>query len=180
MRAFVGLPFRPPEGVVRLLKELVACGADLKVVAAENLHMTLKFLGEIPDARTGPILERLKGAGFPTRYRIPLQDVGAFPDWRRLNILWIGLSDPEGRVAASFALSERVFAELGFPPEARAFSPHVTIARKRGEGGRNAAQRVLESHRGERFGEVEFEGPVLFRSVLSPTGAVYERLGGVA
>lgn len=180
MRAFVGLPFSPPESVVRLLSELEACDADLKVVSPENLHLTLKFLGEIPDAQAGPILERLRAAAFPLRYRILLRDVGAFPDWRRFNILWLGLSDPEGRLSASFAVSERCFAELGFPPEARPFSPHVTIARKRSDRGRDAARRLLEAHRGETFGDVEVEGPVLFRSSLTPQGAVYERLGGVA
>lgn len=179
MRAFVGLPFRAPESVLGLLEELRATGADFKLVEPENLHVTLKFLGEIPEAQADPILQRLRSAGFPTQYRLALRDVGAFPDWRRLNILWIGLTDPEGHVARSFALSERLFAELGFPSEDRPFSPHVTIGRKRGEAGRDAAKRVLEARRGESFGEVEIGGPVLLKSLLTPQGARYERLGGV-
>lgn len=180
MRAFVGIPLAAPEAVKGLLEELRSSGADVKVVEAGNLHVTLKFLGEIPEPQGAPILERLRSAAFPTRFRVQLRGVGAFPDWRRLNTLWVGLQDPEGHVGTCFALSERVFAELGFPPEPRAFSPHVTIARRRGDEGKDAAKRVLERHRDEVFGEVLVEGPILFRSTLTPQGPVYEALGGVA
>lgn len=178
MRAFVGIPVPCPPTLARVLEELRSCGADLKVVPAENLHLTLKFLGEIPEAQGAVILGRLRAAGFPARYEIELRDVGAFPDWRRLNVLWAGTTDPQGHLASSFAQSERLFAEIGFPGEARPFSAHLTVARKRSDRGRDAAKRVLESHRNESFGVVPVDGPVLFRSHLGPAGPTYEALGG--
>jgi len=177
MRAFVGLPLPPPESVVQLLDDLRSCGADYKVVEPKNFHLTVKFLGEIPEAQAAIILERLRAATLPRDYRVVLRDVGAFPDWKRLNILWIGLQDPEGALAKTIADAERSFAEIGFPRETRPFSPHATIARKRSERDRDAAKNVLSKHRNEEFGEIRVHAPVLFRSTLTPQGPVYEPLG---
>lgn len=179
MRAFVGLPLPPLESIVLLTDELRQCGADLKVVDPRQVHLTLKFLGEIPEEQATPILERLRAAGFPTRYPVVLRDVGAFPDWKKMNVLWVGLEDPTGSLARSFALSEQVFAELGIPTETRPFSAHVTLARKRSDRGRERARDVLGTHRNERFGEATLEGPVLYRSTLTPEGPKYEALGSV-
>lgn len=179
MRAFFGIPIDCPPSLRSLVDELRECGADLKVVPPENMHLTLKFLGEIPDQQAPVLLEHLKQAGFPTDYRLRLEKVGAFPDWKKFNVLWAGVNDPAGAVATSFAISERVFAGLGFPVEPRPFTPHLTIARKRSDQGKENAKAVLESHRNETFGEVHVQGPVLFRSHLSPHGPTYERLGGI-
>ena len=180
MRAFVGIHLPPLPALSSLLEDLRGCGADLKVVDERNLHFTLKFLGDIPDAQADPIVSRLRKAEPPTGYRVVVRDVGAFPDWKKLNVLWAGLEDPEGNMARTFAITERVFAELGFPVEARPFSPHVTIARKRSDRGRDAAKAVLQAHRNESFGDVGVAGPTLFRSTLTPQGPIYEAVGGVA
>ena len=177
MRAFVGIPLPPPEPVAALLEELRGCGADLKVVAPNNLHATVKFLGDIPDAQAPIILERLRAAHLPRDYTIILEDVGAFPDWKRLNILWVGMKDPDGAVAATFAAAEKAFAEIGFLPETRPFSAHATIARKRSDAAKDRAKDVLARHRNETFGPVKVHGPVLYRSTLTPTGPVYEVVG---
>jgi 2'-5' RNA ligase len=179
MRAFVGIPLPPLAPVERLLSELSACDADLKVVDAKNLHATLKFLGEIPDAQAPIVVERLRGAGLAQDYDLVVRGVGAFPDWKKLNIVWIGLHDEGGELARSFASTERLFAELGFPTEARAFSPHVTIARKRSDRGKDLAKQLLLGHRDDEFGTVRVPGPRLYRSTLTPQGPIYESLGGV-
>jgi RNA 2',3'-cyclic 3'-phosphodiesterase len=180
MRAFVGVPLAPLEEVGSLLAELDACGADLKVVDPKNLHVTLKFLGDIPDAQSALIVERLKATDFPTQFPLGLRGVGAFPDWKKLNIVWIGLTDPTGSLARCFALNERVFGELGFPPEDRAFTAHITIARKRSDKGKELAKEILSKRRDHDFGQVVTPGPRLYKSTLTPQGPIYESLGGPA
>lgn len=179
MRAFFGIPIDCPPSLRALVDELRNCEADLKVVPPENMHMTLKFLGDIPDAQAPLLLDHLQKAGFPTQYTLRVENVGAFPDWKKFNVLWAGLTDPIGAVARSYAISEQVFAGLGFPVEPRPFTPHLTIARKRSDQNKERAKAVLESHRNEVFGEVRVEGPVLFRSHLSAQGPTYERLGAI-
>ncbi|MBI2077181.1 MAG: RNA 2',3'-cyclic phosphodiesterase [Euryarchaeota archaeon] len=177
MRAFVGIPLPPPGPVERLLDELRESGADLKVVAARNLHATVKFLGDIADAQAPIILERLRAARLPRDYAVALEDVGAFPDWKRFNVLWVGMKDRDGELAKTFVQAEKAFAEIGFIPETRPFSPHATIARKRSDSGKEGAKEVLSRHRNEAFGDVQVRGPVLYRSTLTPTGPVYEVVG---
>ena len=179
MRAFVGIPVSCPDPLHKVLGDLRATGADLKVVPPENLHVTLKFLGEIPEAQGPVVLKRMKETGFPSGYDVTIHGAGAFPDWRRFNILWAGLRDGGGELASSFALSEKLFAELGFPVEPRPFTPHVTLARKRSDRGKEDAKKVLDPHRDSTFGVARVPGPVLFRSHLGPQGPTYERLGGV-
>src|SRR5687768_678098 len=136
MRAFLGIPFEPPAFVLEILEAVRETKADVKPVDPRNLHVTLRFLGDIPEAQAGPILEALRREAMPKDYEVVLKSVGAFPDWKKLNVLWVGLQDPEGHVARSYAIAQRVFAGLGFPDEDRGFRPHVTIARKRGEPGK--------------------------------------------
>ena len=178
MRAFFGIPIECPASLRRVVEDLRGCGADLKVVPPENMHLTLKFLGEIHEQQPPVLLERLKKAGFPSAYTVRVGGIGAFPDWKKFNVVWAGIDDPTGSIARSFALSEQVFAELGFPVEPRPFSPHLTIARKRSDRDKDEAKRVLDPHRSEVFGDVLVEGPALFRSHLSAQGPTYERLGG--
>lgn len=179
MRAFLGIPVGCPDTLKLVLEEVAGCGADLKVVPPQNLHMTLKFLGDIPDPQAPIILERVRALGFPTRYSVEVRGVGAFPDWKKFNVVWAGVVD-HGELASSFALSERLFAELGFPVEPRPFTPHVTLARKRSDKSKDKAKSVLDPHRNKSFGNVEIAGPVLFRSLLGPQGPTYEPLGGAA
>ncbi len=179
MRAFFGIPIDCPPSLRALVAELRDCGADLKVVPPEDMHVTLKFLGDIPDAQAPVLLQHLQKAGFPTDYALRVEKVGAFPDWKKFNVLWAGLTDASGAVAKSFALSEHVFADLGFPVEPRPFAPHLTVARKRSDRDKDRARTVLESHRNEAFGDVHVAGPALFRSHLSPQGPTYARLGGI-
>lgn len=180
MRAFVGIPLGRLERLESVLQELRQTPSDLKLVDAANLHVTLKFLGDIPDAQAPLIVKRLQEAGFPTQYPLTVRGVGAFPDWKRFNIVWIGLQDPGGQLGASFAISERLFAELGFPNEDRPFNPHVTIARRRGDRGKDQAKEVLGRHRDAEFGNVVVPGPRLYKSTLTAKGSVYEDLGGPA
>lgn len=180
MRAFVGLPLPPLDPVVSLLKELQDTEADVKVVDPNNLHVTLKFLGDIPDPQAPIIVERLKSAGFPTGFPLSMRGVGAFPDWKRFNIVWIGLDDPGGHLAKCFAINERIFAELGFASEDRPFNPHITIARKRTDRGKDQAKAVLNPHRDDHFGDLTVPGPRLYKSTLTPQGPIYESQGGAA
>jgi 2'-5' RNA ligase len=180
MRAFVGIPVECSDKLRLVIDELRSTGADLKVVPPSNLHVTVKFLGEIPDAQAPVILERMRSAGFPSGFEVNVQGAGAFPDWKKFNVIWANVRDTQGELAASFALSERLFAELGFPVEPRPFTAHVTLARRRSDRGKEDAKRALERHRTEDFGNQRVPGPVLFRSHLGPQGPTYERLGGVA
>lgn len=153
-------------------------------------HVTLKFLGEVPELHLDEVGETLedvvtKGEPFQTRMTEP----GAFPNSRRPRVLWMGLADEENAFRNLAGRMDRKFERAGFPAGGRPFRPHVTLARfkvdrqERGQtlpsrSGPVSVRRFLQELSGgniERsaFGITEL---VLFRSNLARVGAVYEPL----
>lgn len=179
MRAFVATPFPTPPPLRAVLDELRACGADLKVVSGEQMHLTYKFLGEIEEPQAPQILGALDELRSFGAFDVPVRDVGAFPDWHRLNVLWAGLDDPEKRLGAVAARVEKAVVGLGFPPEERAFRAHLTIARKRSSGSVEKAKDILTAARGRAFGTFHVGDVHLVRSTLTPDGPVYDSVGRV-
>ncbi len=179
MRLFVAINL-PEEERARLEQEVRALrGARLPVrwVAADALHLTLKFLGEVPDARVGEIEHALKEvAGAFAPFRLELRGLGAFPNPRSPRVVWVGVHAPAelGRLAGAV---EEAMAGLGFPRENRPFSPHLTLGRAERDA-RPGDFRPLAAL-AERFtfrAEVEARSADLMRSHLSPRGARYERI----
>jgi 2'-5' RNA ligase len=144
-------------------------------VRPENWHITVKFLG-----RTWPrLVDRVReacgqAAGEIRPFRLALQGLGVFPGRTRARVLWVGLRDREGSLAAlASALDRRL--EREFPPEKRAFSAHLTVARFNPPiPFREHADALKESQ--VEAGPFRVGGLVLYRSHLSPRGARYEAL----
>jgi 2'-5' RNA ligase len=150
---------------------------DVKWVAAENVHLTLQFLGAVPEERLADVKRAVAeaAAGAPA-LDLALRGTGGFPTARRPRVVWAGI---EGDVAALAALVKDLgarLAPLGFPPEDRPFSPHLTLGRARDpRGAPGLASAIAQA--GElppaswRASEV-----TLFQSHLSPKGPRYEAL----
>jgi RNA 2',3'-cyclic 3'-phosphodiesterase len=167
-RLFVAI--RPPEHIRDLLIDAMDDSANFRWQDEEQLHLTLRFIGEVER----PIADDLAHA--LTRVRsepleVRIAGVGRF-EQRSGGALWAGI-DPKPPVAALAAKVERVCQENGLEPERRAFHPHITIARWKGRRTREVHD-FLERRRGlasEPFAVTEF---TLFESRLSRHGADYE------
>ena len=188
VRAFVALEM-PPDvlaGVVAFIDRLAPGHPEFRWVARGSLHLTLKFLGEIGEGEVAEALEGLRhatrrwrgGNGRVAGRACPwaVAGTGGFPDLRRARALWLGVEHDGGLLSLREAV-EIELAGRGFPREARRYSPHVTLARARGETGEPAPW--LAGEREHRFGAVESTELVLFKSRLTPAGAVYSPLGRV-
>ena len=149
-------------------------------VAKENLHLTLKFLGPIDEARIDPISGTLARAVRPfSRFTINAKGLGVFPDLKRPRVLWAGLEG--GDLPALVGAVESALEPLGFAPETRSFKPHLTVGRWRNfEGSVTRLGREIEKWRFYEFGESKVEEVALFQSVLKRNGAVYYLLSSVA
>ena len=135
--------------------------------------MTLKFLGDVDDARIPRICEALASASsqldpFPIR----LSGLGCFPAARNARMLWCGIDDPAGGCARWVGSADPLLESLGFEREARAFT-HVTLGRGRNLGGSDVLRQVLEGTAAPPAIEMIVEDVVLFESRLSPQGARY-------
>ena len=158
--------------VRRLLGET---GADLKFVEPENVHVTLRFLGEVEPGVVERIAEVLDGVSF-VPFDVELRGVGVFPSLRRINVVWVGIVKGVEELGKIFDLVEGGVVGLGLKQDRRGFSPHVTIARVRsGRGLEGLRRRVLELE-GFGLGVVRADTLKLFRSVLTPRGPVYSVL----
>lgn len=154
---------------------LRACGADVRWVREQGLHVTLKFLGDVPTATIDRIRDALSQIldsfiSFPATIR----GLGGFPSLARARVLWAGVvAEP---VAALAAAIDRALAPLGFAPADQPFHPHITLGRVRGnQNWKNLldhARPYLEAE----FGRCTINSVVLFRSTLRRDGSIYTPL----
>jgi len=178
IRAFIAVDLDDPViekvcNVVEILKPRIT---GIRWLRKENLHLTLKFLGNIAESQVEPITAALRHPlGLFSPCTISAKGLGVFPDFRRPKILWVGLTgDQLVQLAAEI---ESALMPLGFTPENRAFTPHLTIGRWR-EGSRPAKnlRQEIDSLNDFEFGACAVRQIVLFQSVLKPEGASYSEL----
>jgi 2'-5' RNA ligase len=169
-RLFVAI--RPPEHIRDLLIDAMDDNADFRWQDDEQLHLTLRFIGEVDRhvaADLSDALGRIRAAPFSIR----VNKVGSF-DHRAAGALWAGV-EPKEPVTALAAKIERVCQQVGLAPEQRAFHPHITLARWKGSRNHEVTG-YLDRRRGltsEPFDVTEF---ILFESQLSRHGAHYEEI----
>lgn len=183
MRCFVALPV--PEAVRRKAAEVIATlndgGPDVKWVAPDNLHLTLKFLGETPEGQVPELGQALEEAcaGRPS-LRLEITTPGAFPNPRHPRVVWLGLTGDLEPLAGLAAAVERALAPLGYPSEDRPFRAHLTLGRARQprKGGKKPDLRSLSRDlAGGDFApgpEFRADRVVLMQSTLTPQGPIYQ------
>jgi 2'-5' RNA ligase len=154
----------------------------LRWVRPEGIHLTLVFLGEIQVEQADRVAEALRQACAGHRpFSVSIAGMGCFPNTRRPRVVWVGVDEPSGALARLQRDIEGALEPLGFPPEGRRFSPHLTLGRVKG-GGRQALEALgtyMEQAK-VRVGEMRVEAVHLMRSDLQPGGAVYTELAVVA
>jgi len=178
IRSFVAFDI-DNELVVRRLSEvqgmLVNTGADLKPVKPQNIHVTMRFLGNISLHMVDLIHEEMKQISF-TPFEIELRGLGAFPSLKYARVVWAGIRKGADELVNVFNQLESRLRKLGFKPDPKGFSPHLTIARVR--TGRHKAQLVkcLEDLADYEFGVIKADYLRLKKSVLTPKGPIYTTL----
>lgn len=175
-RGFVAVDLLPGDRLLSLAHDLGTSGADLKLVRMDQLHLTLKFLGDTEEGLTPEIVASIAEAcrGIEP-FVVRLQGTGAFPSLSRINVIWVGIlgGEPLGRIAVSLDAS---LDALGFPRENRPWSPHATLARAKSGRGLDRVREILETYRDEAFGDQRIDRVRLKKSVLTPTGPVYSTI----
>jgi 2'-5' RNA ligase len=171
----INFPETLRQGLWSATESLRSGALPVRWVKPEAMHLTLKFLGELAAERQdelGGALQR--AAGSCRAVTLTVADFGAFPDPRRPRVLWAGVSPEPGLELLQHQV-EQEFGPLGFPPEGRAFRPHLTLGRAE-RGAPAAGFRDLEG----LLGRLSFEQTVtvasveLMRSVPTHTAADYQ------
>jgi 2'-5' RNA ligase len=173
-RLFVAI--RPPEEIRDLLLDAMDDSADFRWQSDEQLHLTLRFVGEVDRPLADDLAAELARIHSPA-FELRINGTGRF-EQRSSGALWAGV-EPREAVAVLAAKVERACIAVGLEPERRAFHPHITLARWKGRRNHEVA-RFLTSTRGlasEPFAVREF---ILFESRLSKHGAHYEEVARYA
>jgi 2'-5' RNA ligase len=178
VRCFVAFDM-DSEAVMSRLTEmqglLIRTGADLKVVEPDNIHITMRFLGDIRLDSVEKIFDAMKKALFAP-FDVKIHGVGAFPDVRYPRVVWAGITQGANDLRSISSQLEPHLQALGFAPDPKGFSPHLTIARVR--SGRNKAElaKFVTENVGFEFGSVRAACLRLKKSVLTPRGPIYSTL----
>ncbi len=154
---------------------LVETGADLKIVTPKNIHMTMRFLGDIKSTMVDSVHEAMMNVAF-TAFDCQIRGLGVFPDLRHPRVVWAGIRRGANELRNVFEQLEPGLLRLGFKPDSKGFSPHLTLARvKTGRNKVELAHCVQELAEFE-FGVVKADCLRLKRSVLTPKGPIYSTL----
>jgi len=167
-RLFIAI--RPPEPVIDLLLDTMEGAPELRWQNDEQLHLTLRFVGEVERPLAEDLAVALGSLRFE-RFAIRIAGVGRF-DHRKRGALWAGV-EPRAPLAALAAKIERLCVSLGLAPERRAFHPHITLAHW-GRGVGSSLDPWLAAHAGLRSETFMVDGFSLFQSRLGRAGAHYE------
>ena len=177
MRAFIGIEVTDEvrAALARVQRKFKGCSAKVKWVAPANIHLTLKFLGEIDDELAGKVASAMAEAAGGGAVPFRVEGLGCFPPRGKPRTLWAGVSDGADDVAAVFKKLDRALRPLGFEKERR-FTPHLTIGRVKSPKGADELTPVIERHASTLFGACPADQMTLFRSTLTPQGAIYDVL----
>lgn len=183
VRAFIAVDLPPDlqERLADVTKDLKAQMGTVPVrwVPSENMHLTLKFLGDVSLSNLGVLQDILRGEAVDREQMvISLGGLGAFPNVRHPRVVWVGVEAPPELISLQRGIDKQT-ARVGYSPERRPFSPHITLGRV----SRNATPEevrivgdVLKTISIGYLGVARIKGVHLYRSDLQSSGAVYSQI----
>ena len=174
MRLFIAIEI--PQSIrttfASLLKEFRAIAPQVKWVRAENLHVTLKFLGETEPAKLGPLQNVLSAVRSTEPVNLEFRALGFFPHEKRPRVFWAGMEASVNLKPLAADIDQAVH-RLGFPLEERPFTPHLTLARFQPPGIPPKLLQAIKEKSAQTFGCLLTREIHLIESKLKPTGAEY-------
>lgn len=183
LRAFIAIEFTPQvkdaiEKETSALRQSIDTDV-IRWVAPDNLHLTLKFLGDVPSNRLEFIQQAMmQEAAHISPFEIQAGGLGAYPNTHSPRVLWVGLHAPSDLASLQKKL-EDAFVRLGFPREERRFSPHLTIGRINAGAAPADLKKVHDALARRQLGNIspsKVDAIHLFKSDLTPSGAVYTKI----
>lgn len=176
MRTFVAIELpEAVKGVVEaLIRRLRGYGAQASWVRPENMHLTLRFFGDIADEQTARLAEILvESCREMPPFPLQIRGTGVFPNARKPSVAWVAAEPLDGGLVGLYNAAENAARAIGLPPDDKAFHPHVTLARIRDARTARSLVEALEREAAFDAGAFEVRGMTLFSSELAPKGPIY-------
>ena len=182
LRVFVA--FKLPDEIIGHARALQAAlkdlGLKLRWVKPQNLHLTLKFLGDIPAAETEAVGAGVKAAaGDKAALDLTVQGMGVFPGIKRPRVLWIGFGGEVDRLKQLQSSIEDQLEAVGYRREKKGFKAHLTLARIKGGVAPDRLLRAIEAVGNFSPRPFTARNLILYKSDLRPAGAIYTPLDNI-
>ncbi|MFC1748868.1 RNA 2',3'-cyclic phosphodiesterase [Pseudomonadota bacterium] len=179
-RGFIAVELPVTEEILSIGNDISHSDAQVKLVQPENIHITLKFLGQTPTQQIENIETIMKQSITDIQpHTINLIGTGVFPNERYIKVIWIGIKQGEQLATIASSLNNQLSA-LGFKKEKRSFSPHLTIGRMKTAKGKEHILSIIEKYKETIFAEVNVQEIILKKSTLTPKGPIYETITSVS
>lgn len=179
IRAFIAIeiPAEIQNKIGDLQNSLKGIGGRISWTKPGNIHLTLKFLGDIDEAIIDEIsAELLLAVQNITGFKISVKAIGVFPNFRRPRVIWIGANSERDQLQELAAQIEDCMENFGFEKESRRFSAHLTLGRIKEATAIEPVMDKLESYEGFEAGSFDVNAFYLIKSELHPAGSIYTPL----
>ena len=179
MRTFIAIEISEEirNALAQAQSHLKYAGADVKWVEPVNIHLTLKFLGEITEEKCAKVKAALDSVAAATKpFELSIKDIGAFPKIEYPRVIWIGLDKGAKETTEIAAKVDEGLSKLGFEKKSRPFAAHLTIGRVRSAKNRDALKEKVTSHKTQVTSPYLITSMILFQSTLTSRGSIYTML----
>jgi 2'-5' RNA ligase len=175
-RGFIAIEIHATPQILAFEKEIERTGADVKLVEPENIHITVKFLGDTDERHIDEIERTMKESVQDMKpFSLSLKATGVFPNQQYVKVVWIGIID-NGTIGTIAQKIDEKLAPLGFKREHRDFSPHLTIGRVKTARNKEKLLIAIGNHTSDEFAIQEVHSITLKKSELTPKGPIYTTL----
>ncbi len=178
-RGFIAIDINVASTIVEFEKEIKKTGADVKLVEPQNIHITLKFLGDVEKTLIDEIEQIMNDAVKEIKpFTIKLKGTGVFPNQNYARIIWIGINEAQ-IIETIVKTIDEYLSKLGFKKEKRGFSPHLTIARVKSAKNKQRLLETIEKYTNVEFSIQEVNSIKLMKSDLTSAGPIYTTIKDV-
>ncbi|MCS7097051.1 MAG: RNA 2',3'-cyclic phosphodiesterase [Candidatus Methanomethylicia archaeon] len=161
--------------LIKVQESLKLLDLDIKFVERENIHLTLKFLGEIPQEKINRVCNVMKNMYFPKFY-LEVKGLGVFPFISKPRVIWAGVSEGYQNIVEIFHFLDSNLKKLNFKSEVGEFTPHITLGRFKSGRNVHLLANFIQDYRNISFGKFAVGFVCLKKSVLTPRGPIYSDL----
>ncbi|MGQ9630910.1 MAG: RNA 2',3'-cyclic phosphodiesterase [bacterium] len=164
----------------KVQSQLLRADADVRWVDPAAMHLTLKFIGNIPEDSVDAVMDALgESAKGISPFVISCGGLGFFPNERRPRVVWVGVKEGVEELRVLCRRIDENLVPLNIPPEEKEFTPHLTLGRVRSPKNKEALLGLLPKVSSDDLGSQTVESAALFKSDLTPRGAIHTVLGRV-
>jgi len=175
-RGFIAIDIESSSKIKELIRDLKNSGANIKIVEPENMHITLKFLGDTDEELIEKIKEIMKKSVVNIDpFELKLKSTGVFPNENYIKVIWVGLEQYEKIKEIAKTIDEKL-SKIGFKKEKREFSPHLTIGRLRSGKNKDKILHILNKYKDAEFNSFKIKSIKLIKSELTSKGPIYTTL----